>query len=43
MAPANIASHRVPLKAGMQRAEPRANGDGTHTQLFHWRPGQSAA
>lgn len=39
-APANVASHRVLLKAGMLRAELRANGDGTHTQLFHWRAPQ---
>lgn len=38
----NTASHRVLLKAGMQRAELRANEDGTHTQLFHWRSGQRA-
>jgi RimJ/RimL family protein N-acetyltransferase len=42
-APQNIASHKVLLKAGMHRGELRANGDGTHTQLFHWRAGQSAA
>jgi RimJ/RimL family protein N-acetyltransferase len=42
-APQNIASHRVLLKAGMQRAELRANDDGTHTQLFQWRAAQSAA
>lgn len=40
-APDNVASHRVLLKAGMQRAELRANDDGTHTQLFHWRPGEN--
>jgi RimJ/RimL family protein N-acetyltransferase len=42
-APRNVASHRVLLKAGMRRAELRANDDGTHTQLFHWRAGHSAA
>lgn len=42
-APENVASHRVLLKAGMRRADLRANEDGTHTQLFHWRSGQSAA
>ena len=42
-APQNTASHRVLLKAGMQQGELRANDDGTHTQLFHWRAGQSAA
>jgi RimJ/RimL family protein N-acetyltransferase len=42
-APQNVASHRVLLKAGMRRAELRANDDGTHTQLFHWRAGHSAA
>ena len=42
-APANVASHRVLLKAGMLRAELRADGDGNHTQLFHWRAGESAA
>ena len=42
-APQNVASHRVLLKAGLQRAELRSNNDGTHTQLFRWRAGQSAA
>lgn len=42
-APQNLASHRVLLKAGMQHAELRANDDGTHTQVFHWRAGQGAA
>lgn len=42
-APDNVASHRVLLKAGMRRAELRGNADGTHTQLFHWRPAQGAA
>ena len=38
-APANTASHRVLLKAGMQRAERRDNEDGTFTQVFRWRAG----
>lgn len=38
-APENLASHRVLLKAGMARGELRDNGDGTHTQLFHWPVG----
>lgn len=42
-APANVASHRALLKAGMLRAELSANADGTDTQLFHWRAGESAA
>ena len=42
-APQNVASHRVLLKSGMRQGELRANDDGTHTQLFHWRSGQSAA
>ncbi len=41
-APQNIASHKVLIKAGMQRAGLRANDDGTHTQLFHWRAGSGA-
>jgi hypothetical protein len=36
-APANAASHRVLLKAGMKRGDLRDNGDGSQTQLFHWR------
>lgn len=35
-APANEASHRVLLKAGMQRGPLRDNGDGSFTQLFEW-------
>jgi RimJ/RimL family protein N-acetyltransferase len=35
-APENAASHRVLLKAGMQRGELRENDDGSRTQLFHW-------
>ena len=38
----NTASHRVLLKAGMQRGDLRANDDGTHTQLFYWRAGLRA-
>ena len=37
-APENVASHKVLLKAGMQRAELRDNEDGTFTQVFRWRP-----
>jgi RimJ/RimL family protein N-acetyltransferase len=35
-APANEASHRVLLKAGLQRGPLRRNDDGSDTQLFHW-------
>lgn len=35
-APDNVASHRVLVKAGMERAELRANSDGTSTQVFVW-------
>lgn len=42
-APANAASHRVLLKAGMRRAELRGNEDGSRTQVFHWSAGASAA
>lgn len=35
-APANLASHRVLAKAGMQQAELRRNDDGSYTQLFVW-------
>lgn len=42
-APQNLASHRVLLKAGMQQGSLRANEDGTHSLLFHWRPGPGAA
>lgn len=42
-APANLASHKVLLKSAMQKAELRANADGTQTQLFHWRAGTNAA
>ena len=37
-APANVASHKVLLKAGMQRGALRTNDDGSQTQLFAWRP-----
>lgn len=36
-APENASSHSVLLKAGMQRAQLRENGDGSFTQLFVWR------
>lgn len=42
-APQNIASHRVLLKAGMQKGELRANDDGTYTQLFQWRAAECVA
>lgn len=37
-APENAASHRVLLKAGMQRGALRREDDGSLTQLFAWRP-----
>lgn len=37
-APENEASHRVLLKAGMQRVALREDEDGTLTQWFVWRP-----
>lgn len=37
-APANAASHRVLLKAGMQIGALRSNDDGSFTQLFAWTP-----
>ncbi len=37
-APENEASHRVLLKAGMQRGALRENDDGTFTQFFVWHP-----
>jgi RimJ/RimL family protein N-acetyltransferase len=37
-APENVASHRVLLKAGMQRDALRNNDYGSFTQLFVWRP-----
>ena len=36
-APQNTASHRVLLKAGLQRGALRPNHDGSHTQVFEWR------
>lgn len=36
-APANTNSHRVLIKAGMQRGMLRENEDGSHTQLFDWQ------
>jgi RimJ/RimL family protein N-acetyltransferase len=36
-APENEASHRVLLKAGMERGELERNDDGSFTQLFVWR------
>ena len=36
-APANVASYRVLLKAGMQLGTLRPNDDGSLTQLFAWR------
>jgi ribosomal-protein-alanine N-acetyltransferase len=36
-APENEASHRVLLKAGMERGELRREDDGSLTQLFVWR------
>ena len=42
-APENKASHRVLLKAGMQRGALRRNEDGTFTQLFVWRPGATVS
>lgn len=36
-APENIASHRVLLKAGMQRGALRREEDGSNTQLFVWQ------
>lgn len=38
-APENLASHRVLLKAGLQRAELRDNDDGSQTQVFRWQAG----
>ena len=33
---ANVASHRVLLKAGMTRGEVISESDGSETQLFYW-------
>ena len=38
VAPDNLASQRVLLKAGMQAGELRRNQDGSFTRLFSWRP-----
>lgn len=38
-APDNVASHRVLLKAGMQRGPVQCNADGSDTQVFFWRRG----
>ena len=35
-APANVASHRVLLKAGLTRFDTRSNHDGSDTELFAW-------
>lgn len=37
VAPGNLASQRVLAKAGMVRAEQRANDDGSATLVFHWQ------
>lgn len=37
-APENEASHRVLLRAGMQRGALQREDDGTFTQLFVWQP-----
>jgi len=42
-APENLASHRVLLKAGMQRAELRTDDDGSQTQVFAWQTGAQRA
>ena len=42
VAPDNVASHRVLLKAGMNKTELRAHEDGTRTQVFHWRAARGA-
>ena len=41
--PANIASHKVLLKAGMQQGGLCTNGDGSKTQLFFWHRPEGAA
>jgi RimJ/RimL family protein N-acetyltransferase len=40
-APENVASHRVLLKAGMEKCQLRRDDDGAYTQLFEWRPAGS--
>ena len=42
-APENTASHRVLLKAGLERGLLREDDDGSCTQLFHWSPRQNQA
>ena len=42
VAPANLASQRVLLKAGFALGPLRNNADGTQTQLFHWLSGSTA-
>ena len=37
VAPANIASHRVLLKAGMKQGRLLDEADGSTTQMFEWR------
>ena len=39
----NTASHRVLLKAGMERSALRIYGDGSQTQLFQWQSSRSEA
>ncbi|HEU5297046.1 MAG TPA: GNAT family N-acetyltransferase [Burkholderiaceae bacterium] len=36
-APENLASHRILLKAGMQRGPVKRNEDGSETQVFAWQ------
>lgn len=43
VAPENLASQRVLLKAGMQQGELRRNDDGSFTQYFFWHAGPQAA
>lgn len=38
VAPGNLASQRVLLKAGMALAHSRSNQDGSSTLVFEWRP-----
>jgi len=42
-APDNIASHRVLIKAGMERGALRIDSGGSKTQSFHWQSSPSAA
>ncbi|MEN3109700.1 GNAT family N-acetyltransferase [Uliginosibacterium paludis] len=39
IAPANLASHRVLLKAGMRCGDLLQDPDGTQTRAFHWQAG----